>query len=232
MTCGLCQWLCTWLCSDTAPAQAAFWKHSEAWESAHSNEYELWSAISDQARERLNAAKAIREMNPAEAFRIYRELADAGVFWAMEMMAYQYWTGIGVARDFEQAQAYYCRAIEAGSWMATLRYARLLVSQGQFDAAHGVLQDGVQAGFIPAFYWLARLRYRRLGSRRTIREIVPLLEHAARAGHPAAALFLARLRMVGKLGVGEIMRGFREIAQIAGQAGSLAESRPTAAATS
>jgi len=162
----------------------------------------------------LYAANAIRPTDPEAAFRIYVDMADAGVAWAMEKVGYQYAWGNFVPRDWERAQDYFRRAIEAGSWMATLKYARLMADRGHFDVCEAVLQDGVNADFLPACYWLAWYRFRQSGTRTTVREIRPLLERAAEAGHPAAALLLARLQVWGKFGLREIPRGFRQLLQI------------------
>lgn len=164
------------------------------------------------------AARALQSADPEAAFRVYLELADAGVAWAMEMVAYQYGWGTLVANDFEQAQAYYRRAIEAGSSMATSRYARLLARHGHLDSCDTLLEDGVRADFVPAYYWLARCRLARSDDRPTCRAIRPLLEHAAKAGHPAAALLLAQLKVRRKFGFREVAHGIRELVQVAGQA--------------
>jgi len=73
----------------------------------------------------------------------------------MEKVGYQYAWGNFVPHDWERAQDYFRRAIEAGSWMATLKYARLMADRGHFDVCEAVLQDGVNADFLPACYWLA-----------------------------------------------------------------------------
>lgn len=236
MACKICGWLCALFCADAdvVAARANLWKQSEKWESAHSNEYKLWSRASDQERERLDAAATLQTTDPEAAFRMYLDLADAGVVWAMQIVAHQYAWGTIVPNDFEQAQIYYCRAIEAGSWMATLRYAWLMARQGYFEESETVLQDGVNADFVPASYWLARCRYHQSSDRKTCRVIRPLLEHAVEAGHPGAALFLARLKARGKFGFREIPRGFKEMIQVVERthdAVSSSGSNPISAAT-
>ena len=223
MTCRLCGWLCAWLCSDTDAALATLQKKSRAWESAHSNEYELWSKVSDQQRGMLDTAKAIRSGDAAAAFRLYLDLANDGVVWAMEVVGYCYQHGCGTSAppDFERARTYYKRAMEAGSSMAMLKYAWLLANRGQIVVSERLLQESAEAGFIPAYYWLARCRFRQSSDRQTCREIKPLLVRAADAGHPAAAEMLARLRMRGKFGFREIPRGVREMWQIAGELGAV-----------
>jgi hypothetical protein len=61
--------------------------------------------------------------------------------------------------------------------------------------------------FVPAFFWLAWIRYQRCKSREVCREIRPLLEYAAKRGHPEAEITLARLMVHGKFGLRAIATG-------------------------
>lgn len=198
MRCRLCARLC-----------ARLWEESDAWERAHSNASELWWEEPLRSRELYDRAYAIWETDPAAAFRLFLEAAEAGSTWAMEAVGWHYWTGTLVAADLGKAMEYYDRAIRAGSWMATLAYARLLAEQGRHDESEQMLEDGVKADFVPAFFELARARYNRCSSRETRREIRPLLEHAADRGHPAARAFLGQLLIFGKYGLRGIAESFR-----------------------
>jgi TPR repeat protein len=199
---------------DADQINASLWEQSDAWERAQSNEFDLWSQSTDENRARLVSANAISKADPQAAFRIFSDLADTGMAYAMETVAYQYEWGIGVAPDFEQAQAYYRRAIEAGSWMATIKFAALLAHQGHFDVCEAYLGDCVEDDFVPSYFWLAWYRLKQSSSRKTCREIRPLLERAAEAGHPAAERLLARLKLLGKFGLREIPQGFKETTKI------------------
>jgi TPR repeat protein len=190
------------------------WERSDAWERAHSNESELWSEESEPNLELIDRALAVQGTDPAAAFLLYLEAAEAGSVWAMLQVGLFYHNGIAVAADFEWAQEYYRRAIEAGSWMTTIYYARLLADHGHQDYAENLLQDGVAADFVPACYWLASVRYGRDASRRTAREIRPLLQHAADRGHPMAQIFLAQLMTAGKLGLRYIPAGIRVLVRV------------------
>ena len=127
----------------------------------------------------------------------------------MQQVGWHYRTGAGVAADFERAQDYYRRAICAGSWTATISYARLLAEQGHFETCEQLLEDGVRSDFVPAYFWLARFRHRQSKSRKTCREIRPLLEYASEKGHPAARGFLAALMLLGKYRLRESPVSFR-----------------------
>ena len=183
-----------------------FWRHSDAWERAHSNDHEMWSKESDQAQEILNAAAAMSEMDPA-TLQLYLKAADAGSVVASERVGWQYWTGTGTPPDPAKAQEYYRRAIEGGSWTATIHYARLLDELGYHDTCDKVLEGGVGVGFVPSFLWLAWLRYKRSKARATCSEVRPLLESAARAGHPGAMRKLSQWMVLGKFGPLEVFRG-------------------------
>lgn len=206
MACRLCTWLCDRFCADF---NASIWDRSDAWEREHSNEYDLWSAETDRNRELIERAGALHDADPEAAFRIDLEAAQAGSIWAMELVGWHYDTGAVVQADFGQAQEYYCRALRAGSWMATIKYARLLAAHSHFDSCERVLKDGVEADFVPAYFWLAWFRYKQSRTRKTCREIKPLLEYAAEKGHPGATLVLARLMARGKFGFRAIPEGFR-----------------------
>ncbi len=93
--------------------------------------------------------------------------------------------------------------------MATRYYAQLLAKHQYFAECEAVLNDGVDQDWIPAFFWLADFRLRQSRSRKTYREIQPLLEYAAEQGHPWAQLLLARLMVKGKFGFGLMLRGYR-----------------------
>lgn len=208
MACKLCAWLCRWLCAEPADS---FWKRSGDWERAQSNDYALWLEAPLETRERAKAALAIFDTDSEAAFRTFLDLAESGMPWAMEAVAGYYERGTVVAADFEQAQDYYRRAIEVGSWTATIGYAKLLARYGHFDACDTLLRDCTERDFVPACFWLAWYRLKQSRSAATCREVRPLLERAADAGHPAAEIVLARLKLLGKFGFREIPAGFRRL---------------------
>jgi TPR repeat protein len=208
-------------CRLCATWDARQWARSDAWETAHSNEIELWSQESERNLDLIDRASAVESSDPAAAFLLYRDAAEGGSAWAMLHVGWHYHLGVAVAADFDRAQEYYRRAIEAGSWMATIYYARLLAHHGHHQVAENLLRDGVSADFVPACYWLASSRYRRDPSRHTAREIKPLLQHAADRGHPMAQIFLARLMTAGRFGLRYIPAGIRAALRFAWRDGWL-----------
>lgn len=133
----------------------------------------------------------------------------------MEKVGWHYWTGTGVAPDPDMALKYYHRAIGAGSWMATLYYARVLAELGHHDDCESTLNGGVASGFVPAYFWLGWCRYARSKTSLARREVRPLMKHAADKGHPMAKLFLARWMALGHLGLHNIPRGWVSVVRFA-----------------
>ncbi|HYN46865.1 MAG TPA: hypothetical protein VES64_09250 [Allosphingosinicella sp.] len=189
------------------------WNESDDWERAHSNDDELWWKDSDRNRALINEAYGRQDADPEGAFTMFVEAAEAGSPRAMETVGSYYETGTVVTADFDQAAYHYSRAIGAGSWMATIAYARLLATHGDVDRCEAVLRDGVELDFVPAHFWLAWLRYERTPTRATCRAIRPLLDYAANQGHPGAKKTLGTLMTEGKFGLLAIPKGLRLLSQ-------------------
>jgi len=195
------------------------WEQSHEWERAHSNESDLRSNESDRTCELIEEACAIDETDPEGAFRLYQQAAEEGSVWSLNRVGWHYQTGIGVAPDLHKSLEYYYRATCAGSWIATIYYARLLAELGHHDQSDRVLKDGIASDFLPAYFWLAWLRYERSKSRMVCREVRPFLEYAASQGHPEAQVTLARWMAIGKFGLREIPRGSKALFRLAWRAG-------------
>jgi len=94
--------------------------------------------------------------------------------------------------------------------MATLDLAKLLFEQRINEKWEGILENGVESDFIPAGFWLAWYRYKRNPGRKTALDLRPLMEQAAKSGHPGARMMLARWKGRGKFGLREVRSGFRD----------------------
>lgn len=189
------------------------WVETDAWERAAANDDQLWSEESDENWKLIQRADQI-DHDEAAAFDLRLQGAKAGSVWCQQVVGWHYWTGIGVAADQNLALQYYHSAICGGSWMATLYYARLLYDVGRYDDCERFLNDGVSCGFVPSYYWLAWFRQKRHGTRAVREEVRPLVEHAAKEGHPAAKDLLAHWMRFGKLRLRDIPRGWLMAAQI------------------
>lgn len=183
------------------------WAESDAWETSAADQDELWSQESDENWELIQRA-AQMDYDEAAAFELHLQGANAGSVCCQQLVGWHYWTGTGVTADQYLAIQYYHSAICGGSWLATLHYAQLLYEVGEYDDCERVLSDGVKCGFVPSFYWLAWFRYERQSTRAVREEVRPLVEHAAKAGHPAAKFLLAHWMATGKLRLRDIPVGW------------------------
>ena len=209
MTCNICDWLRTRFGGTADDRCDRLWHMIDNWEREHSNDRDLWDVQSAAHRALIDKAKVIEDEDPEAAFNLYRQAADAGSPLAMERVGWHYRWSSPAAVDQALARKYYHRAICAGSWSATLPYARLLAEAGDLEESEQVLEDGIASNFIPAYFWLAKLRLARSKSRGTCRRVRPLLEHASAHGHPGAKRLLAGLMLLGKYGFRQIPAGFR-----------------------
>lgn len=205
MKCRLCDWLC-----GPELSSGKFWSVSDAWEQDQSNEWELWAADSEGVRERNACANEVFATDQALALRMRHEVADKGSIWAMRLVGWQYEYGQGTERDLAKAERYYYQAQLAGSWMATLQLARLLFEHRRNEKWVGILENGVESNFIPANFWLSWYRYKRNPRSNMAIEVRPLIEEAAKVGHPGARLILSRWKTQGKFGIREMKQGFRD----------------------
>jgi hypothetical protein len=188
------------------------WNETRAWERAAAADVDQWDKEVDI--ESLTEASKIWSDNPEGAFAIYSELAEQGSIYAMIELGNCYGKGHGTLADFDMAYEWHNRAIEYGSWFATLNYADVLFEHEYFDECEKELEDGIASEFMPAFFWLAWYRIQRNKSRSTFRAVRPLLERAASEGHLAAKHYFAAYMAMGRFGFMEMRTGFRMLRQL------------------
>lgn len=211
MACKLCQWLTKRFSKTDESLCASKWRELSDWERAYLSAIDGFGEEPDATLHLVNSAGDLHDHDPASAFELYREAAAAGSALAIEVLGWHYEIGKVVPVDLPEAERTYHRAICAGSWSATLRYAKLLAKRGELAGCESVLRDGVELEFVPAFFWLAWYRYKWRPTRATAWEIAPLLEHADARGHPMARKFLGALMLRGKFGIRQIPDGLRVI---------------------
>lgn len=209
MACILCRWLCERFNSPERGTEA-FWAYEREWEFAYSSGWEPYEG-GDQLQDRREYAWELTKNDPDNALRQFEALAADGDAWAMGFLGTWYENGTHVEQDLQRAEQYCHDAIRAGSWHATQQLARLLFVHSKEDRWDAILADGDAKGFVLSSVQLARYRYERSPTRATAREVRPLLERAAAAGHPGARLRLARWKIFRYFGLGEIRQGIREI---------------------
>lgn len=172
--------------------------------------FDLRDQESQEVQAGLDKAWDLRtERSEDDAFVLYREMAEAGSPTAACMVAWCLQWGEGTDADPIAAMDWYFKAIEGGSWLGTIEYAKLLDRLGYYDTADEVLADGISAGLATAYYTQAKLKYERSPSRASARSVRPLLDRAIALGHPYAEYFLMRLQFSGKFGAGEVRTGIR-----------------------
>ena len=211
MACKLCQWLTKRFSKAEESFCASKWRELSDWERAYLNEADGFGEEPESTIQLVNSASDLHEHDAGSAFELYQEAAAAGSALAIEVLGWHHEIGKVVPVNLAEAERTYHRAICAGSWSATLRYAKLLARREDLAGCESVLRDGVELEFVPAFFWLAWYRYKWRPTRATAREIAPLLEHADARGHPMARKFLGALMLRGKFGIRQIPNGLRII---------------------
>jgi hypothetical protein len=207
MSCHLCAWLCDRFCPPELNSDA-FWDAARSWEEAFSHDWEPWDEDEDRRTRASDAAKLVVS-DPSKAFQCFAELSDEGSAFAMRWAGTMCMGDHGIKQDLELAEDYFRRALCAGSWIATLSYANLLYRRGAHESWPSTLADGVEKGFVPAFFWHAWNSYRLKPSSKSAIHARPLMQRAADAGHPGARAMLARWTARGRFGLRQIPEGFR-----------------------
>ena len=197
------------ICAECDATVAAIWRNSDDWEYVETGYFDLLDREPEAVRTMLRKADDVILSNPEGAFAIYLELANSGSPIAAHLVGWSLDSGTGVARDQWQAMEWYCKALDAGSWSASVAYARILDQLGFFELCDEVLEDVVSAGLATARSWLARLRSSRSKGRRSELDTRLLLDLAVELGHPGAELYLAQLMAGGAFGLGSIYKGIR-----------------------
>jgi TPR repeat protein len=208
--CRFCNLLKQVFAAQSSETDEILYKRTYQWEEGESNAFTLWNNSPEAIQNANSIALKISKSDPDSALKLFREAAEHGSAWAMERVGWHYESGTAVEVNLDQAEHFYHQAIVAGSWMATISYARLMFERGKIELCEEVLNDGIKYEFRPAYFWLSWFQYKRKPNSRTAREIRPMVENAARAGHPKARLFLASLMANGKLGIVNIPKGVRD----------------------
>lgn len=188
----------------------AFWQYCWRWERDHSNNWDLLDKDGAAVSQQFDQADALFERDHERAVAIYHSLAEGGSAWAMRQVARFHLRGSIGEVDEKQAEAWYRRALLAGSNYAYVDLAELYRRQERGKEWKSLLEQGAATGFAPASYRLAWFQYQQNPTRLTARHVRPLLEEAAQAGHPGARWLLYGWQMRGTFGFGEIRQGLRD----------------------
>jgi TPR repeat protein len=185
------------------------WERVDDWQHEEVNNWE--PSVDEAEKEKIDKAIALEDGDIKGAIEAYQALAEQGSAWAMRKIAWHYETGSRVSVDLTLAESWYRRAILAGSWLATLNFARLEALRGAFDDSEYWLEDGVEQGWVPASFWLAWYLKANSTRRRLDPRLRQLLEHAEAHGHPMAREILATWMGQGRFGFRLIPQGLRAL---------------------
>lgn len=174
-----------------------------------SNDGEIREAEPPEARELLRQADVIRGEEPKEALELVSQAAQYGSVVARRWLGWHHATGAGTEEDLHKAVGELRQAFEGGSQMAMIDYAYWSAKSGNREEAERVYRLAIEAGYVPAYYWLSRHHYDAKPTRKTAKLVEPWLEKAVEAGHPGARLKQLGLLLKGRYGFRGIARGAR-----------------------
>ena len=192
-----------------AERMGLFWKRSVAWQygQAQANDRAIWD--NDPRKEQMREADAAFKIAPVIGFHRILAFAEQGSVWSMAWVGWAYSKGRGTLRDVVLAEDWNRRAFEGGSHWGLLGYGSSLWLRGDFVKCEQVYGVGAANDLAPALYWLALCRLHLCDTRKTLREVRPLLERASAQGCLAARYWLAKWMLRGRFGLREILHGHR-----------------------
>jgi TPR repeat protein len=191
------------------------WQRTHKWDAEHGNGNEIKER--DPNRTLLEAAIEQQYEGTQDMFPIWKNLADNGSVYAMNKVAWCYWTGTDVDKNVGEAESWYSAAMAGGSQWASLRLAELLAENGDLEGVKDVLGKPAASGWAPAMFWLAWHRLRSSQTASAYSDARLLLEGALEAGHPGAKWYLGRLMAQGKYGSKDRKRGRKLLMEMASE---------------
>lgn len=139
----------------------------------------------------------------------FRALAARGSASAMIDIAFMYGKGIGVQPNLLEEEAWYRRAVEAGSLFAEFALAHMYFQTRRYSEAFTVCHSAAASGYAPAMYFVATFMYGQgVGTERNVDMERQLLHQAMQLGHVWARVRLGSVLLKGRCGAWERLRGF------------------------
>ncbi len=194
---------------EVADRRELLWANVKRFDQDCGNSWKLWEKLPVDVQDQYNESHALKDSDPEKSFTLAELSASNGNPTAMIAAALCCEYGDGTSKDREKARKFYEGAVEAGSWPATIYYARFLDRIGDQEMAFATLEDGVDADYTAAFFWLAWLLYKHESSRKMARQVFPMVERAADRAHPGGRWLKAKLLIKGQMGVVRIAEGWR-----------------------
>jgi TPR repeat protein len=131
----------------------------------------------------LKNARTVRETDPVQALNQFRALAGLGSPMAMADIGYMYGKGIGVQANTSEEEAWYKRAVEAGSVFAQFALAHLYLRTQRYPEAFAACETAAASGYAPAMYFLAFMYGQGVGTERNSDKERDLLHQAVQLSH-------------------------------------------------
>jgi TPR repeat protein len=152
-------------------------------------------------------ARSVRETDPVQALSQLRALAGLGSAMAMVEIAFMYGKGIGVQANASDEEAWYKRAVEAGSVFGQFALAHVYSQTQRYSEALAACETAAVSGYAPAMYFLAFMYGQGVGTERNLDKERDLLQQAMLLGHLWARGRLGRLLMQRRWGIRQRLRG-------------------------
>jgi len=128
---------------EVADRRSLLWDNVRRFDQDTSNSFDLWDKLPEEVQDQYCEGYDLWDTDPEGAFALF-ELSCCE-------------RGNGTAKDGKRAKQFFRDAVEAGSWHATIHYARFLERAGDQELAYLTLEDGVDAEYTAAYFWLAWL---------------------------------------------------------------------------
>jgi len=157
--------------------------------------------------EELRRLQSLRSTNPEKAYNGMEQLAGQGSIASMLDLAYAYANGLGVQVDLYIAEAWYRRAMEAGSPYGSYGVGAMNSRKKDFGKALQAFRAGAASDFVPSLYRMGRIYKRGLGVEANPAQAREFWQRASDLGHVRAKRDLAFMLMSGKFGIARIPSG-------------------------
>jgi hypothetical protein len=187
-----------------APTVASSFQRDAAWEIAQAD-LQPWADEPDY--DGIVAAFDLCRSDDKRAHTELHRLAEAGSPRATTAIGEAYCWGRDVPQDMAEAERWFQRGYEMGSWRGLLHHGKTLFAKKDWDAAEAVFRRGAEVGFAPSYRWLAFVGLRRPWRRRTLPDARAWFELGVDAGCPVSRVCLGGLMSLGLYGLSNIRRG-------------------------
>lgn len=147
-----------------------------------------------------NASRAYSTGKFAEAFSLYKDLAQGGHAESQVFVGWMLLEGKGVVSNPTEAAQWFERASSLGSPQGGFYWARYLTAQGRHCDAFNWYQKAAALNYLPAIFWVGYAFAKGKGTSPDIQKAYKYLERAKEQGHLYAQRELAVLDLQGHRG--------------------------------